>query len=900
MTPAEVGKTLAELPSRLGPYVVTGAIGEGGMGVVLAAYDPRLERKVAVKLLRGATSESAQQRLFREARALAKMSHPNVVQVFDVGMHEGQAYIAMDHVRGETLRQWMKTRRTPKEIAAVFGQAARGLAAAHDEGIIHRDFKPDNVLLSQSRPGEAPRVRVLDFGIASTIGEAAPTDDPEAAESEDPELQSSQERLTRTGAVIGTPAYMSPEQFHGQRAEAASDQFSLCVVLYEAAYGVRPFKGDTKLELAMSVMGGIRTHAPTDRRVPRWLLAICNRGLQVDPAQRFESAHALVHAFERGVSRGPRTFAAAAAGAGVLVVAGVLGAQAVGQDEDPCAATVQEANSIWTEDAQARVHKALGEHDAPFAKRALPVVEAGLEAWVDDFRTQRRDACEATAVRRTQSGALLDRRIACLDTRAQDFQATVEVLAEADLAVVERANRILGALPDLAPCRNVEALREGAAPPEPDQVAAVEQARATIARGRALGAAGRTDAAVGVLEAAESEALATGYAPVLLEARLPLGRWRRDADQLDEAVGTLRQAYLSAVRLRDFASAARAQVLVAHLEGVKRSDAEAGDAALELAEALAGDNMTSRQRAAWARVRGDVALTAARYGDAKAAYAEALAIQRERGDAEASGWILQSLSMVHLREGEYEDAAARSEEAVQTLQAVLGDDHPSLPPAFNSLALTHERLAQYPQAIAALERGLKILESSRSAAHFTKAVLAQNLGGMWIQQRDFVAAKPWLERAMISFEQAVEPDNPALAGPLGMLSDVALAEGNLAAARAGFERSLRLREDGMGPRSGNLVPSLIGLAKVANAQGDAKAALQHAHRALHDLDEEATLDPEDHGVVLHQQAVAFASLGRNDEAARATAAAREFFAEAGVTAAIELEELDSWARDTKL
>ncbi len=897
-TPMEDAEGSSDLPARLGPYVVTGSIGAGGMGVVLSAYDPRLERKVAVKLLRSSTSESAQLRLLREARALAKMSHPNVVQVFDVGMHEGQAYIAMDHVRGETLRQWMQTSRSPAEIAAVFGQAARGLAAAHEVGIIHRDFKPDNVLISQTRAGEAPRVRVLDFGIASTGGEALVTElDAEDAE----DGQFSEDRLTRTGAIIGTPAYMSPEQFHGKPAEAASDQFSCCVALYEAAYGVRPFQGDSKIELAMSVMNGTRAPVPTKRKVPRWLAAICNRGLQIDPGQRFESARVLVQALERGASRGPRMFAALAVGGGVIGVAGMIGVQAVAQEEDPCAATVEVADEIWNDDTRALVRTAFDGYEPAFAKQALPRVQAELDAWVEGFRAQRLDACEATAVRHTQSGALLDRRMACLDARAQDFRATVEVLGESDLAVAERANRIVDALPDLAPCRNVQALREGVSPPEPGQVQAVAEARASIARGRVLGEAGRTDAAVEVLQTAESEALATGYEPVVVEARLPLGRWLREADRFDAAEQTLQSAYLSALRLRDFKSAARAQIIVAYLEGVKRADADAGRTAVEVAAALGSDEMPWKQRASLARVRGDVALTAARYGEAKAAYTQALEIRRERGqgDGEASGWLLQSLSMVHLREGEYEQAAQRCGEAVRTLQAVLGPKHPSLGPAFNSLALTHERLAQYPQAIAALEQGLEIIESSRSAAHFTKGVLAQNLGGMWLQQREFELARPWLERALTSFEQALEPDNPAFAGPLGMMSDVQLAQGDIASAKAGFERSLRIREQAMGSRNGNLVPSLLGLAKVANAEGDAQAALDHAERALHDLDTEA-LDPEDRGGLLHQEAVALAALGRSQEAVVAIAEARDAFTDAGVTAAIEREELDRWVRTAQL
>lgn len=896
-TPTERESERSSVPTRLGPYVVTGEIGEGGMGVVLAAYDPRLERKLAVKLLRSATSESAQERLLREARALAKMSHPNVVQVFDVGVHEGQAYVAMDHVQGETLREWMKTPRTPTEIAVVFAQAARGLAAAHEAGIIHRDFKPDNVLLS-ARPGEPPRVRVLDFGIASMVDEAMPTDiDLDEGEA----MQSSQERLTRTGAIVGTPAYMSPEQFRGQSAGAPSDQFSLCVALYETMYRTRPFQGSSRVELAMSVMNGTRAPVPTDRHMPRWLVAICDRGLQNDPSLRFESTRALVHALEHGVSRKPRIFAALAVGGGVAAVAGVAAAQAFAPKEDPCAATMEMADAMWSDTERTKVRTAFEGYDSGFATQALPRVEAGLDAWVEDYRAQRRDACEATAVRHTQSESLLDRRIACLDARAQDFKATVDVFAERDPAIAERANRLVEALPELAPCRNVDALREGVAPPSADQAPAVERARASIARGRVLGEAGRNDEAVQVLEGAEAEALATGYDPVVMEARIPLGRWRRDADRLDEAEATLHAAYLTALRLRDFERAAEAQLVLAYLEGVKRSDSDAGRRAVDVAEALGGDQMPSKQQAALARVRGDVALTAARYDDAKDAYAEALRIRRERGegDGESVGWILQSLSMVHLREGDYDEAAARCEEAVRTLEAALGVDHPSLPPAFNSLALTHERLAQYPEAIAALERAFEITESSRSAAHFTKGVLAQNLGGMWVQQRDYDAARPWLERSKQSFEQALDDDNPAFAGVIGMLSDVALAEGKVAEARAGYERSLRLREDAMGPRNGNLMSSLVGLAKVANVEGNAAEALQFTTRALHELDAEK-LDPEDRGVVLHQRAVALVALDRRADAAAAVRQARGSFDDAGVTADLEREELEAWVKSAAL
>ncbi|PCC75196.1 Serine/threonine protein kinase [Nannocystis exedens] len=282
-------RALAELPTspsagggsrplesaRIGRYTVLRALGEGGMGVVYAAYDEQLDRKVAIKLLHGESSGGTQgrSRIFREAQALARLSHPNVVQVHEVGEHEGQVYVAMELVDGVTLAAWLRAEARP--LAAVvhaYHQAGLGLEAAHRVGLVHRDFKPDNVLV-----GADGRVRVADFGLARAAGAASPGPSalPPAVDSP---LDS---RMTITGAAMGTPAYMSPEQFAGGTVDARSDIFSFSVSLWEAVHGERPFAGDTIDALARSVRDG-------DRRPPRVQLPV-----------------RLAHALERGLAREP-------------------------------------------------------------------------------------------------------------------------------------------------------------------------------------------------------------------------------------------------------------------------------------------------------------------------------------------------------------------------------------------------------------------------------------------------------------------------------------------------------------------------------------------------------------------------------------------------------------------
>ncbi len=304
--------------SRIGRYAILRTLGEGGMGVVFVAYDEELDRKVAVKLLRDGGSGQPEQRLRiqREAQAMARVAHPNVVAVYEVGEHEGQVYIAMEFVEGTTLADWQHGSHSAHEVLAIYRSAGQGLLAAHQAGLVHRDFKPDNVLV-----GKDGRARVADFGLARTGagGEAqAPID--AAARARRAEERAAavagvavldqatarllgdggllQTPLTQAGAILGTPAYMSPEQHDGLPTDARSDQFSFCAALWEALYGQRPFAGDTLLSLSFNVLQGRLRPIPSGSTVPPRVGQALRRGLAVDPAARFPSMAELLEAID--------------------------------------------------------------------------------------------------------------------------------------------------------------------------------------------------------------------------------------------------------------------------------------------------------------------------------------------------------------------------------------------------------------------------------------------------------------------------------------------------------------------------------------------------------------------------------------------------------------------------
>ncbi len=355
--------------TQVGRYVVHQEIARGGMGVVYQAHDPELERRVALKLVRVRARRDlqARDRLLREAQALAQLSHPNVITIHDVGTHGGDVFVAMELVDGESLRTWMRTRRPWLETMQVLLAAGRGLAAAHAGGLVHRDFKPDNVMV-----GHEGQVRVLDFGLArpalvSTGGDGdldSSGGDGDSGEEVDDEADTRSiepspaptpgshgrlgSPLTAVGRIVGTPRYMSPEQHRGGGLDALSDQFSFCVTAWEALYRTRPFGGASSQALRDAKEAGRIEPTPADVRVPARIRRILLRGMARLPAERFPSMDALIGALGRAVELPRRVaMAGAAAGAGLLAVAAALTIGLRGGAAEPCQGAGDQVAAVW-------------------------------------------------------------------------------------------------------------------------------------------------------------------------------------------------------------------------------------------------------------------------------------------------------------------------------------------------------------------------------------------------------------------------------------------------------------------------------------------------------------------------------------------------------------------------
>ncbi|MCA9649741.1 MAG: serine/threonine protein kinase, partial [Myxococcales bacterium] len=518
-----------QLPERLGRFRIVGMLGQGGMGRVLEAHDDTLDRRVAVKQLHQDAGPGHRQRMLREAQALARLSHPNVIQVYDAAEQDGRLFIAMELVDGQTLWDWHKTPRPWPECVRVYEEAARGLAAAHAEGIVHRDFKPANCIID-----DRGRVKVLDFGLARGVDdmdEAEPSveervrtlgvaidpvtvvepgltrvdgdlaspvavvprgDEDDARDGEAPPDSADASpsparsddavggraivdhsgalslRLTQTGAMLGTPAYMAPEQAAGRPPDARSDQFSLCVALFEAIYGERPYAGSPGFALLADEGAGlefprVRAGLPG---VPGWLRKVLARGLSADKVDRFPTMVALLEAIERGHRRRRRVGLAVAA-AGVLAAAGLWMAGA--REAAPCEGLRDAGLPGWGASQRTAVREALGSEGGERGEALWTATERGLDEYARAWSDVRARACEATHVERVASPELLELRSACLDARALRVQATVEQLSSADSQVAAHAAQAVRSLPPVEPCLDAERLR--GVPPLPPALA---------------------------------------------------------------------------------------------------------------------------------------------------------------------------------------------------------------------------------------------------------------------------------------------------------------------------------------------------------------------------------------------------------------------------------------------
>jgi serine/threonine-protein kinase len=798
----------SDVPQRgehIDRFLVLEMLGSGGMAVVLSAMDPDLDRKVALKLLRAeiykGRSTHGQQRLLREAQAMARLQHPNVVAVHQAGTWKEHVYLAMEHVDGQTLGLWLKQENRPwREIVAVFLQAGAGLAAAHAAGLVHRDFKPDNVLV-----GRDGRVRVSDFGLVSTPGsvEETPVPTPLPSTIGSGPVGAS---LTRTGMLLGTPAYMPPEQHLRKPVDARADQFSFCVSLWEALYGERPFAGDTYRDLLEAILSGKKRPPPADSAVPDWLRRVLERGLEGEPADRYPSMAELLAALasDPEAVRKKRLVRLGLAAAFVLLagvtVLALLRAQS---PSDPCQATGDELAGAWDAPRREAMQRAFAASRRSYAEETFTRAAGGLDGYARSWSDMRGEVCRATRVQGRQSQLVLDLRTRCLDRRRDALAALTQLLGEKpDPELVDHALEAVAALPPLAGCADVDAL--AAAVPLPDSPAAraaIETGSRAIDRVEALLAAGRPKLALPLAVAAVEEARRVAYPPLLARALVALGHAQLELGEHKAADEVLGEA------LRVAASAHDDELVVFAWVYLIRNTAADGryEPALalrmpaEVALARAGDDEDKRAQL-WAEL-GSVLWQLGRYDQAQDLLEKALVVRERRhgGQSALVADTLEALGNVRAEKGDYAEARALLERTLAIREVANGPRHPRTGSALNDLAMTLRDLGEDATALPYLERGLSILEEALGPEAADVARLRNNLGLLYdaLGQPDKAIAAYRL--ALAGKEKALGPEHPSTALTLNNLAASLAETGSAKEAEPMARRALAIYVKSVGP-----------------------------------------------------------------------------------------------------
>jgi len=653
---------------RLGRLVILEPLGKGGMGSVFAAYDPKLDRKVAVKLLRGSGANAA--RVLREARMLGKLNHPNVVSVYDVAESDGVISIVMEFLPGLSMRSIIGKAEPWRDVVAILSQAAQGLAAAHREGIVHRDVKPENIVLGEDR------VRLVDFGLASLEPESPVASEARGSDS----LEGS-----------GTPGYMAPELLAGQPASAASDQYAFGVTLYEALHGVRPPAAGASSSEARRAGSA----------VPSWLDELAARALETDPSRRFTSMDELVTELLHDRRRRRRLGFLGVATLAALAAATWFGYER-GKARDVCGAGNARVLASFPLEGY---RQTLGEE--AWAKKALDDFAASTRAWASSHRR----VCEATRVHRTQSEALLELRMRCLDRNFERMSAlAARFAAPLDVDARENAGAAVLSIPRPETCETLSEREDLALPDDPADRDRLRKAELALDRAWAAYALGRYTEAkdvAGGIEPQGTTPLPAAFRASWLslfgatEARLGV---RGARGRLEEALGEAARGHVPLVELEVWGRLLRNELFDGEPSRVVEWAPFARAAA---ARAGAGNAEIDGIEAEARREAGELR-------EAKRLGTRALAAGDElRGDQRAL--VEMNLGSVELVSGHPVAAELQFSRALASAQAALGKDHPTL-------GLYLDKLG-----IAARHRG-RIAEAERRHA---EALALRNRYGEW-------------------------------------------------------------------------------------------------------------------------------------------------------------------------
>jgi hypothetical protein len=880
--------TRGELVRALGGgFEIHELLGVGGMGAVYRATDLRLQRPVALKVPRHVDGPDEEDQVVVEARALARLAHPNVVAVHEVRETPTMTVLVMEYVAGRTLRQWLESERPrPRTIAAQFAEAGAGLAAAHAAGVIHRDFKPDNAIV-----GDDGRVRVLDFGLAHS---------------------------DRTGSDSlhgGTPRYRAPEQRNGI-ADERTDQYAFCMSLAEALAGDRAAAATTQKEMISAASGA-----------PSWLRRIIARGTASTAGDRFESMDALLRTIRANLRSPMRMVIAAGLVIPIAVAASLLYPSA--DDAAVCSGGPAEIATAWNADRAAKIDAAFGAAGATDTARR---VQDGLDDYAGRWVAAHRDACEATSSRKERSAHALDQSMACLSRGRAQLATLVGELAVADPRTI--AHSAAAVLELSGPEHCLEARTVVEPPPElvADEVAAINEELGAV---RALFTIGRTPDAEAT--ALVDRARATKYDAIVMDALLVSGgiatTLRRDeaAALLDEA---FRIAFASGYD--EIAAVVLGRLVTIHVLGENMTEAlryfELGQAAAmragestkiraSLACGIAqGLPAVDRCDEALAKADECVALRAEVDGEASHAYAHALGIrahtlmgcgQYDRtadeamralaameaaygGIAPAIPRTQRLLAQVLTRLGDYERAHEYAASALESNRRLFGEDDPRLAGPYMTVANALRHLGRGDEVLVAMERGYALIVAKYGDAHHETGMALGNLAIAYVGLGKLDLA---IERAQASLEvlaRAHPNGDPTLVNANAVLGTLQRYAGNLDGSLAHLEASVAMAEIQYGPDHAERVNPLVELGHTLEARGEHARAIEVLERAHSRLD-----NPNVPGPIAAEALFALATSlrsARTDPARARTLAesAKALYESFGASAAQQVQAIDAW------
>ena len=758
-------------------FKISRKLGAGGMGVVYKARDLRLGRDVALKLHRTSEREATLDRLLREAQSLARLTHPNVVTVHEVGRYRSHLFIAMEYIPGGTAQTWLSAQpRKQREILTVYIEAGRGLAAAHAAGLVHRDFKPDNVLISNDQ-----RVCVADFGLARSVGDTA--------EPRGYATRTNGVTTTRAGTIIGTPTYMAPEQLDGSHCDERSDQFSFCATLYQALTGSVPFAGDTPAE----IRSAMNTSKPNVSALPRRIGQAIERGLHIEPSDRHASMSNLLAKLQPR-SRSTRAWIALCTAAAMVTGLAVF---AVAQHDTgaSCPNPDPTLSGRWSADQQQRLKRQFHRSSLSYAKDTWTSSHQLIDRYVHELEAVKNNACNGTRVRHDRSETMYDRQLACIRTRTQRLSALLTLWETADDTVIKHALRAVGRLPAVSACEDQNFLATNEPLNDPTTQALSNELDKTLSHGIALVDSGKLKAAKATLTAAAQHAESTTLDPLIARAQLARGRLQAFEGDYPGAENTFTGA---------FAAARRANL-----------DALAGRIAAELVVTVSNTGSPGKEAHLWAQLAqievdrghgGDelklhVSDARARLSDLNDNFANArshaeqaleLATRIHGDDHPKVASALSLLGQVLDGHGDYDEALKHYERALAMMERIVGPEHPTIAGMLRVIGLINSDRGHYKAAEQQLRRGLAVAEKAFGPDGLETGWNALNLGVALQGQRKHDMAIEQFLRALTIVTQRLGPDHPDLSLCLNSLAVAYEGKRQFARALAYYQQALAI------------------------------------------------------------------------------------------------------------